>query len=306
MTQYSIKQLTPEYLKLWSGLQLTKRPEAERAAKTILKGKAEYQKVQALTGVPWFVVGLTHYRESNCNFGTWLHNGDKMRVNGKPVQTHNVPAHRPPDPSVDWVTGAVDALVDCEHLDGIKAWGPEHVAYASEKFNGFGYRNPNINIPSPYLWGGTNRQVKGKFVKDHVFSRSVMDPQLGTMAVLKALMEVDPEASFGDAPEAPTEAPEDAPRSPKAQDPDADQIKPLSRSKTLWGGLWQWLAGVGGSLVGMWEYIATPWGFACLALILTVLTIGFVLVIKGRIDVQKLVEHLSPAPADDAGWDTSA
>jgi hypothetical protein len=51
----------------------------------------------------------------------------------------------------------------------------------------------------------------------------------------------------------------------------------------------------------MFEYLATPWGFACFALLLIVLTIGFVLVIKGRVDVQKIVEHLSPAPSEEGG-----
>ena len=32
-----------------------------------------------------------------------------------------------------------------------------------ETFNGFGYRAPTRNIPSPYLVGGTSVQKRGKF-----------------------------------------------------------------------------------------------------------------------------------------------
>jgi hypothetical protein len=67
-----------------------------------------------------------------------------------------------------WETGAYDALVTVENLDDITYDGPECCAYATEKTNGFGYRNPGRSGRSPYLWGGTNLQKPGKFVSDQI------------------------------------------------------------------------------------------------------------------------------------------
>ena len=196
MAQYSFESLQEEYKRLWSQMKVIKVPEATQEARRVIGGKIRYKVVESRTGVPWFVVGCMHMRESGGRFDTWLHNGDPMKRNGVPVKTVHVPANRPPNPNVSWEEGAYDAIVVVEHLDLIKEWGPEHVAYANEKFNGFGYRRPSINIPSPYLWGGTNVQKRGKYVRDGVYDANTMDPQLGAMAVLKRVMELDPEAHF--------------------------------------------------------------------------------------------------------------
>lgn len=260
-------------------MQVTLTDSAKRAADKIQRGKAQYVEAQKRTGVPWYVVGLMHYRESNCNFDKWLHNGDPMKDKaGNPCRTVNKPRDRPVDPNVDWVTGAVDALSGYK----IDRWNVATCAYALEKFNGFGYRSPSINIPSPYLWGGTNRQKKGKFVKDHVYSKDTWDTQLGCMAILQAL-EIFESTDYD--------------QCPKASDPPVQ--RQMRNSKTIWGGIFAWLGGILANLNGMWEHLATPWGFACFALFTFVITVGLYLVIKGRFDVQKLLEHLSPAPSDE-------
>src|SRR5262245_57602353 len=159
--QYALERLRPEYLSLWQRMEIlpARLSVASHAADRIIAGKARYQAVEAATGVPWFVIGCLHHRESNCNFNTYLGNGQPLnRV------TTIVPRGRGPWPSVE--EGAFDALVTVENLNDIKDWGPEHIAYAAEKFNGFGYRHPSRNIPSPYLWGGTSVQKRGKFVRD--------------------------------------------------------------------------------------------------------------------------------------------
>jgi len=182
------------YSTLWNQMKVTKIKEATAQAKRIIKYKDRYLKVQELTNVPWFVVGCLHMRESNGNFYTWLHNGDPMKKNGKPVKTTHVPVSRPPDPNVSWEEGAKDALVDVQHFDKITDWSVERVAYIMESFNGFGYRSKGI--PSPYLWGGTSVQKAGKYVADGKYDPSVMDTQIGGMAVLKVLMGLDPSAAF--------------------------------------------------------------------------------------------------------------
>jgi lysozyme family protein len=135
-----------------------------------------------------------HTREAGCppNFHAWLHNGDPMFDHaGHPRQTVNVPRGRPPNPACSWEDGAMDAY-EIEHLVGKKDWSPAFVAWLLEKFNGFGYRVYH-NIASPYLWGGTIIQKPGKYTHDRVWDPTVMDTQVGGMALLAALMRIDPE-----------------------------------------------------------------------------------------------------------------
>lgn len=305
MAQYSFERLRPEYVKLWSEMRVIKTADARAHARRIAApaSKARYKTVEKKSGVPWFVVGVLHMRESNGDFNTWLHNGDPMRRGGRAVQTIHVPKGRPPNPNVDWETGAVDALVNVENLDQIKDWGPEHVAYASEKFNGFGYRHPDRNIPSPYLWGGTNVQKKGKFVKDGVYDPNAMDTQIGAMAMLSELMAIDPEARFVEQQPEPAEPPPSVPTGPPPISPRADdtqaEVKPALKGKTIWGGVITWLGGMIGTFFGQFQYIATPWGFAAMVFITVALGLGLYLIIKGRLDVQKVVEHLSQDDDDD-------
>jgi len=317
MAQYSFNTLAPEYKALWAKMVLKKDKiaEATTGAKIICgdPDKKRLKNVEGMTGVPWFVIGCLFLREAgykngHLRFDRWLHNGDPMRdpKTGKPVRTVNVPAGRPPDPSVDWEHGAVDALKK-EGLDAIRNWGPEHVAYAAEKFNGFGYRNPNKNIPSPYLWAGTNIQKPGKYISDGVYATvdpktgtPLYDEQIGAMATLRQIMAQDPEAKFEVAvdvpePQKPADAP--LPPSPKADDT-VSEVKPLEKSKTIWGGIITWLGGMIGSISGIYQYIATPWGFAALVFITGALSIGLYLVIKGRIDVNNIMKHLSQDDSD--------
>lgn len=298
MAQYRYERLRSGYAALWAGMRVLKTAEAIAQARHILDHRARYKAVQTLTGVPWFVVGCLHMRESGGSFTTWLHNGDPMMLyHGEPVQTVHVPAGRPPDPNVSWEQGARDALATCEHLDEIRDWCPERVAYAAELYNGFGYRNPRRNIPSPYLWGGTSVQKPGKFVRDGEYDAGTMDPQLGVMAVLWTLMQICPEASFGEpAPEAPPVAPKaepvPSPISPKADDTETHE-PPLTRSRTIWGGITSLLATVASTVAGFFDKLDNPYTLAAFIALLAAGVLAAWLVISGRINVQKVVAHLS-------------
>jgi len=50
--------------------------------------------------------------------------------------------------------------------------------------------------------------------------------------------------------------------------------------------------------MGSFQYIATPWGFAALVFIVGALSLGLYLVIKGRIDVNNIMKHLSQDDSD--------
>lgn len=294
MPQYTFERLEAGYLELWDGMTVTKVTGADSQARRIIAAKDRYKAVESTTGVPWFVVGCMHMRESDGNFNTWLHNGDPMKRHGVPVRTVNVPKGRPPNPDCSWEQGAYDALVTVENLDSITSWNPAHVAYALEKFNGFGYRSPSRNIPSPYLWGGTSVQKRGKFVRDGVYDRNVMDPQIGGMAVLSRLMALDSEAVFVDSTPQPGPVAEEVapPQEGKAIDTE-DNVKPLAKSKTIWGGVIQWLSGMGATAVAFFNKLDNPYTLAAFIAVLILIAIGAFLVIKGRVDVNKVVRHLS-------------
>ena len=203
MIDLSFDALRPEYETLWSRVSapggLLKSAQARAQAVEIIAWKAQdrFLIVQQRTGVPWFVTGIILTREAGSppNFHAWLHNGDPMVDHeGRPRQTVHVPAHRPPNPDCTWEDGAADAYT-CEGLTGKTDWSPAYVAWLLEKYNGFGYREYH-HIPSPYLWGGTIVQQRGKYVRDRQYDPDVMDEQIGGMAILAALMQLDETARF--------------------------------------------------------------------------------------------------------------
>lgn len=193
----SFRDFKDDYEHNWAGLQIRKEraEEVRKEADRLLKGKAAYQKVEAKTGVPWWFVGLCHYRESHYNFNTYLGNGQPLnRV------TTIVPKGRGPFVGPDaFVDGAIDAL-KIEGFLGSTDWSIARTLFRLEGFNGYGYHPRGVN--SPYLYGGSTvygppEARAGKFVADHVFDANVVDKQLGTAPILKALMELDPSINFG-------------------------------------------------------------------------------------------------------------
>jgi lysozyme family protein/peptidoglycan hydrolase-like protein with peptidoglycan-binding domain len=188
----SFQNYRDDYERIWGSLQI--RPEKSEAvrklAQRLVAGKTRYQEVEARTGVPWWFVGLCHYRESSFNFDTYLGNGQPLDR-----RTTIVPKGRGPFTGPTAFTdGAVDAL-RLEGFVGVRDWSAARVLYRLEGFNGYGYHAKGVN--SPYLWGGSTAYGPpnargGKFVRDHVFDPSVVDTQLGTAVILKALLDLDP------------------------------------------------------------------------------------------------------------------
>jgi lysozyme family protein len=178
------------YRRLWDTLT-TRESHAAPAfvvARGILAAKSRYREVEEETGVPWFLVGMLHDRESGRDFATALHNGERIIGTGR--RTRLVPAGR--GPFQTWQEAAVDAL-ELHDLHEVPEWPLERIAYEAERFNGWGYIPRNIN--SPYLWSGSNHYRQGKYVADGQFSASKVDMQLGVMVVLKHLMALDSSVS---------------------------------------------------------------------------------------------------------------
>ena len=182
---FNVKQ---EYGNLWDNMKIEDADDVDRAAENAVNNKARYQRVEKVANVPWAVIAALHMRESGADFKTYLGNGEPLTR-----KTRLVPKGR--GPFKDWEAGAIDAL-KFDSLDDIMTedWSIEMVAYACEKFNGFGYRNKGIN--SPYLWSKSNNYDRGKYVADGKWSASAVDAQVGTMPMLKRMMELDPEITF--------------------------------------------------------------------------------------------------------------
>lgn len=146
--------------------------------KMINKNKLRYEKV-TVNNIPWYVVGIIHGLECSFDFTKHLHNGDPLTA-----RTSHIPIGRPlfGEPPYEWEYSAQDAL-------GLRRkqsdWSIGGIAYYLECYNGFGYRTHNV--PSPYLWSGSNIYKSGKFVKDKVFDIDAVSKQVGGMVILKKM-----------------------------------------------------------------------------------------------------------------------
>jgi lysozyme family protein len=188
---HTYASLKDEYEADLARMVVTRPDDIDRTAKRLL-GKyrnARYGAVPAKTGIPASWIAASFEREASSDFRCSPAQGD--RWDRKSI---HVPANRGPFDS--WEAAALDAY----HLDGLDKIGAEHWSWAlccyyGELFNGFGYRGKGI--PSPYLWGGTNIQKRGKYVRDGVYDDTVMDTQLGIIPIMKRMVELEPSLQIG-------------------------------------------------------------------------------------------------------------
>lgn len=176
------------YFALWN--RATVRPQEAAAVRAvahkIIANKHIYKKVEDATGVPWFMIGPIHNRESSLRFDAHLHCGTTLKK-----RTTLVPKNRPSkgNPPFAWDVSAIDALSVPPHdLAKVKNWSVERILYETEKYNGWGYLG---KVNSPYLWAGTTEYSGGKYTRDHFFDPKAWDKQLGCVAILKTLADMD-------------------------------------------------------------------------------------------------------------------
>src|SRR5262249_60763230 len=76
----SFEALKDSYDRSWANLKIrpARADEVGKEANRLLKGKNTYQQIETKTGVPWWFVGLCHYRESHFNFKTYLGNAQAL------------------------------------------------------------------------------------------------------------------------------------------------------------------------------------------------------------------------------------
>ena len=227
--------LRAEYQRLFDTCQIRpeRHAEADLVATRLLAGKARYDAVSVVTGVPAVAVGLLHQMECGGSFKGHLHNGDPLTA-----RTVRVPAGRPKagQPPFAWEDSAADALT----FDGFAAWrdwSPATLLYCMERYNGWGYRAHHPEVLSPYLWSGSNHYRCGKYVQDGLWSATAVSKQIGAGILLRRLAETADLAAWGlppaGAPTQPTPVPAAGPvAAPSAAAPamlhyDPDHVQAL-------------------------------------------------------------------------------
>lgn len=184
--QHPFPILKPEYTALLAAMAV--RPECKKlvdeVAVKLIGFKTRYEPVSAQDGVPVIFMAPSFEREASSNFnlnpaqGWPLHSFSKWIPHNGPFQT--------------WQAAAIAAY----HLNGLDKvgadnWSWELICFYGETFNGFGYRDVH-RMHSPYLWGGTNIQTRGKYTADDKFDPDVMDPQIGIIPLARRMVELDP------------------------------------------------------------------------------------------------------------------
>jgi lysozyme family protein len=174
-----------EYDRLWDTcvVRTDKRASAAAIADRIVAHRDRYEAAGSPHGVPWYVVGIIHQLESSGDFTKHLHNGDPLTA-----RTVQVPAGRPRNghPPFTWEFSAADALT-VDGLDTWRDWSVSGTLFVFERFNGFGYRNPDHRINSPYLWSFSTHYTKGKYISDTVYDPNAVSAQCGTAVLLRLL-----------------------------------------------------------------------------------------------------------------------
>lgn len=187
----------PLYAKWWDEMVI--KPERVREfsleAQYSISHKDTYLEIQEATPhkVPWPMLAVIHWREStedragHPRFDTYLGNGQSLSRRTTIVPTGRGPFTGPHA----FRDGALDAL----EIDGILDvvdWRLEKMLFWITGFNGWG----SGMRPSAYVWGGTNIQVIGRWVADHVFDPHVWDTQPGCAPLLASIAKLDPAVTF--------------------------------------------------------------------------------------------------------------
>ena len=173
-----------EYSGLLASMKITKPTEVDSTARRLMGNLPRYREVSAATGIPVIWIASSFEREASSRFNLSPAQGDPWNK----VSVH-VPKNRGPFSS--WYAAAIDAY----RLNGLDKvgkdnWSWELACFYGELFNGFGYRD-HRGIHSPYLWGGTNHQQKGKYTSDGHYDPDHFDAQLGTVAMKKRMVQLD-------------------------------------------------------------------------------------------------------------------
>lgn len=180
--------------------------EFERYGRFAIQHKEIYIRAEQETRVPYPLIAAIHRREEP-SFDCYLGNGQPLNQRTTIEPENRGPFCRTLPATVEqFIAGCRDALA----IDGLSAvlqqgdiweigsrwgsWPIEKMIFFAERLNGLGYWFKGI--PSPYIWGGTNIQVAGKYIRDGVFDSNHWDEQPGVAAILWMIGYLDPSVHF--------------------------------------------------------------------------------------------------------------
>lgn len=188
----------PEYARQWDAMVINASREQQfrTLALKFIDLKPRYVPLADQTGIPWQIFAVMHMRESDNDFSKSLAQGDPWNR-----QSTNEPISGP------FSSFEESAIWTMNHDGLIKVvdWRLEKQLWHLERLNGMGYANGPKDIrsgityppmPSPYIWGGTNQQRPGKYIRDHVFDPDTMDTQPGCAPILWMIAKLDPTVQF--------------------------------------------------------------------------------------------------------------
>ena len=158
-------------------------PAVDAIANRILLNRARYERVDAATGVPWYVIAGLHNMEASGSFQKHLHEGSSLAG-----RTRWIPKGRPltGKPPFTWEFSAEDAL-KYDKMGAVKWSSLDATLYACERYNGTGYLKFHPTVPTPYLWSYTSVYTRGKYVADGKWSSTAVSQQAGIAAIWKRL-----------------------------------------------------------------------------------------------------------------------
>jgi lysozyme family protein len=175
------QELKESYLSIFDACRVNAGSvnQADAIVQKISVNRSRYETVSVSLSIPWYVIAVIHNLEADLNFNCHLHNGDPL--SGRTV---HVPSGRPVsgNPPFSWEASAIDAM-QLEGMDHWTDWSISGISYKLERYNGIGYRAHSTN--SPYLWGGSNMYISGKYIKDNVYSPVAVSNQIGGMVLIK-------------------------------------------------------------------------------------------------------------------------
>lgn len=186
----------------WTGCVVTPSRQSyfDGVAVRLVRDNAKviYQRIEARTSVPWFVVAVIHEREASQNFTRQLGQGDPL--NAKSI--HVPKGWGPYFGATAFEDAAYDALMKAAPQAGKWTdWSIGGILTILEEYNGLGYAAHNM--PSPYIWAGTNQYSRGKYTSDGHLDMNAVDTQLGCAGLLMAMQKLDKSIVFGAAPPVP-------------------------------------------------------------------------------------------------------
>lgn len=179
---------TPKwYRKMYLECEIDKGYERSviKNSELVLEGRDKYQQVSDKTGIPWYVIGIIHFKEGSCNFLKCMANGEKIIGTGR--KTTIVPIGR--GPYSTWEESAIDAI-SISSLRKVNSWELGTMLAAVERYNGSGHiSGKGKSETSPYLWARTNvNDDFGKYTSDGKFSPiQGTNKTSGFCAILKQL-----------------------------------------------------------------------------------------------------------------------